>query len=201
MMYNNITYCGDCHCNHTNGIKSDLCLKRFFDISIPTQIERLRLVFCAEYLRSCIQTEMIKTDTSYLGKEKVKYLLQKIITPYLPQVVSNNERKYSRIATIYFSVNKKLGIYCCYTFEECLNFIINNQESRFTDILNSVIREIDNYCLTKKAYLKYKSTVYNLLRLSKQLKKLHTNEQIGIICCEIMAIILMTESKINKQKI
>jgi hypothetical protein len=194
-----IKYCGDCHCNHSCGIESNLCLKRFFDISIPTQVETLRLVFCAEYLRSCIQTEMIKTDTSYIGKQNIKYLLQKIITPYLPKIISSKERKYSRISTIYFNVNKKLGIYCCYTFEECLNFIINNQESRFTDILNSVIREIDNYCITKKAYLKYKSTVSNLLRLSKQLKKLHTNEQIGIICCEIMSTILMSESRYKEQ--
>jgi hypothetical protein len=196
-----ITYCGDCHCNHSCGIESNLCLKRFFDISLPTQVETLRLVFCAEYLRSCIQTEMIKTDTSYIGKQNIKYLLEKIITPYLPKIVAGGYNpKKSRINNIYFTVNKKLGIFCTYTFEECLEFIINNQESRFTDILNSVIREIDNYCLTKKAYLKYKSTVANLIRLSKQLKKTCiSNEQIAIICCEIMTIILMSESEVKKQ--
>jgi hypothetical protein len=195
-----IKYCGDCHCNHSCGIESNLCLKRFFDISLPTQVETLRLVFCAEYLRSCIQTEMIKMDTTYLSNRESKHILKKIITPYLPKIVSGGYNpKKSRINNIYFTVNEKLGIFCTYTFEECLEFIINNQESRFTDILNSVIREIDNYCLTKKAYLKYKSTVSNLLRLSKQLKKLHTNEQIGIICCEIMSTILMSESRYKEQ--
>jgi hypothetical protein len=195
-----IKYCGDCHCNHSCGIESNLCLKRFFDISLPTQVETLRLVFCAEYLRSCIQTEMIKMDTTYLSNRESKHILEKIITPYLPKIVSGGYNpKKSRINNIYFTVNEKLGIFCTYTFEECLEFIINNQESRFTDILNSVIREIDNYCLTKKAYLKYKSTVSNLLRLSKQLKKLHTNEQIGIICCEIMSTILMSESRYKEQ--
>ena len=62
-MSNEIKYCGDCHCNHSFGITSERCKKRFFDISLPTKIEKLRIVFCAEYLRSCIQTEMIKTDT------------------------------------------------------------------------------------------------------------------------------------------
>jgi hypothetical protein len=143
---------------------------------------------------------MIKMHTTYLSNRESKHILEKIITPYLPKIVSGGYNpKKSRINNIYFTVNEKLGIFCTYTFEECLEFIINNQEARFTDIVNSVIREIDNYCLTKKAYLKYKSTVSNLLRLSKQLKKLHTNEQIAITCCEIMTIILMSESEVKKQ--
>ena len=196
-----IKYCGDCHCNHSNGIESNLCLKRFFDISLPTKIKKLRLVFCAEYLRSCIQTEMIKMDTTYLSNRESKHILEKIITPHLPKIVAGGYNpKKSRINNIYFNVNKKLGIFCTYTFEECLEFIINNQEARFTDIVNSVVYQLNNYCLSKQTYLKYKSTVANLIRLSKQLKKTCiSNEQIAITCCEIMTIILMSESEVKKQ--
>jgi hypothetical protein len=196
-----IKYCGDCHCNHSCGIKSDYCKKRFFDISLPTQIYKLRLVFCAEYLRSCIQTEMIKMNITYFNNQGIKHILEKIIIPHLPKIVAGGYNpKKSRINNIYFTVNEKLGIFCTYTFEECLEFIINNQEARFTDILNSVVYAINNYCLSKEQYLKYKSTVANLIRLSKQLKKTCiSNKQISIICCEIMTIILMSESEVKKQ--
>ena len=81
-----------------------------------------------------------------------------------------------------------------------MEFIINNQEARFTDIVNSVVYQLNNYCLSKQTYLKYKSTVANLIRLSKQLKKTCiSNEQIAITCCEIMTIILMSESEVKKQ--
>jgi hypothetical protein len=196
-----IKYCGDCHCNHSFGITSEICKKRFFDIALPTSIYELRLVFCAEYLRSCIQTEMIKRDTTYLSNIESKHILEKIIIPHLPKIVAGGYNpKKSRINNIYFTVNKKLGIFCTYTFEECLEFIINNQEARFTNIVNSVVYELNNYCLSKQTYLKYKSTVANLIRLSKQLKKTCiSNEQIAIICCEIMTIILMSESEVKKQ--
>lgn len=196
-----ITYCGDCHCNHSFGITSERCKKRFFDIALPTNIYKLRLVFCAEYLRSCIQTEMIKMDTTYLSNRESKHILEKIITPYLPKIVSGGYNpKKSRINNIYFTVNEKLGIFCTYTFEECLEFIINNQEARFTDIVNSVVYQLNNYCLSKQTYLKYKSTISNLKRLAKQLKNISiSNEQIAITCCEIMTIILMSESEVKKQ--
>ena len=144
---------------------------------------------------------MIKMDTTYLSNRESKHILEKIITPHLPKIVAGGYNpKKSRINNIYFNVNEKLGIFCTYTFEECLEFIINNQEARFTDIVNCVVYQLNNYCLSKQTYLKYKSTVANLIRLSKQLKKTCiSNEQIAITCCEIMTIILMSESEVKKQ--
>lgn len=205
-MENQIKYCGDCHCNHSCGIESNHCKKRFFDISLPTQIGKVRLVFCAEYLRSCIQTEMIKRDTTYLSNQEVKFFLEKIVTPYLPKIVAGGYNpKKSRVDNIIFQVNEKLGIYCTYTFEQCLEFIINHTEARFTDIVNSVVYSINNYCLSKQSYLKHKYKVNKLKQLSKKIQfgkriKFATGEEVTLICCEIMSIILMSEAEVKKQQ-
>jgi len=199
-MENQIKYCGDCHCNHSCGIESNHCKKRFFDISLPTQIDKVRLVFCAEYLRSCIQTEMIKRNTTYLSNREVKFFLEKIITPYLPKIVAGGYNpKKSRVDNIIFEVNEKLGIYCTYTFEQCLEFIINHTQARFTDIVNSVVYSINNYCLSKQSYLKHKYKVNKLKQLSKKIQ-FGKGEEVTLICCEIMSIILMSEAEVKKQQ-
>lgn len=194
-----IKYCGKCHCNHNKGIESDYCKKRFFNISLPNKISELRLVFCAEYIRSYIQTDLIKNDTNYISGKNINYLFEKMITPYLPDIVLRDTRKYSKVNNIYFWVSKKLGIYSIYTFEECLEMIINESESRFSSILNSIIFEINNYCAKNEKYLKHKSRVEKLKKLAKKLKNSYGDES-GIICCEIMATIIMSEAELKKQE-
>lgn len=198
-MRNEIVYCGSCHCNHSCGIKSDFCKKRFYDIDLPTKIAPLRLVFCAEYLRSCIQTEMISRDTTYLSDWDIKKIIKDIIKPFLPNIVSHKGSSYGNYGNIYFMANRKLFIHLQYTFLECLEMLINEPESKYTSILDSVVYEVNNYCSMKGRYLKYKSRVEKLQKLAKKIKNSNIDES-GIICCEILSIMMMSESEIKKQE-